>query len=79
MDVWNHGFALHVNGTKIDGRICNGFGGSVQYVDPSTIRTHQIFSTVSLCGTLTGEGPSIMATERAFHEGLENGLAISEK
>jgi heat shock protein HslJ len=79
VDVWKHGFALHVNETKIGAWICNEFGGSVQYVDSSTIRTHQIFTTTSLCVPRIGEGLSIMATEHAFHQGLENGLKIFEK
>ena len=79
MDIWNKGYWLRINGTQIDGQICNGYGGSIRYIDSSTIHADQIFSTSALCGTLTGEESLIMEMERVFHEGLKNGILLSEQ
>lgn len=78
-DVWMKGYWLRINGTQIDGQICNGYGGSIRYVDSSTIQGDQIFSTSALCGTLSGEESSIMEIERVFYEGLKNGISLSEQ
>lgn len=77
IDVWNEGYWLLINGTQVDGHICNGYGGGIRYIDSSTIQADQIFSTSALCGTLTGEESSIMEIERMFHEGLKNGISLS--
>lgn len=75
-DVPENEFNLHINGTKIQGEICNGFGGDIEYIDSSTFRGRQIFYTTSLC--VGQDGPSIMEVESTFQDGMTNGLAVSE-
>jgi heat shock protein HslJ len=75
-NVLDDEFNLHINGTKIQGEICNGFGGDIEYIDSSTFRGRQIFYTTSLC--IGQDGPSIMEVESAFQDGMTNGLAVSE-
>jgi len=53
-NVLNQGFYLSINATKIDVRICNGFGGDIQYIDSATIRGNGIFFTTALCTDQSG-------------------------
>ncbi|AIF84351.1 META domain protein [Candidatus Nitrososphaera evergladensis SR1] len=78
IDVRDYEIALSVNRTQIDGRICNGFGGSVQYVNSSTIKGQQIAFTTALC-TAPTRGPIMMEVEDAFKNGLNNGMTISKE
>lgn len=76
--VWENKYMLHINATHIGGKICNGFGGDVQYLDNSTIRGH-VFVTQMLCGTTPGGGPDIMEVEELFLDGLVHGMTVSER
>ncbi|WP_227717464.1 META domain-containing protein [Nitrososphaera viennensis] len=75
VDVSSHRFFLSINATQIGGKICNGFVGNVQYVNPSTIKGQQVFFTDMGCG---GQGSLIMSIEKALQDGLGNGMAMSE-
>lgn len=75
--VLSYKFYLNMNGTKIEGRICNGFAGEVQYVNSSVMRGSEVLFTSMLCGGLAG--PQIMEVENAFQEGLKNGMILYEK
>lgn len=72
--VWSGGYTLTLNSTEIRGSICNGFAGTVEYVDDSTIKGEMVFFTQMLC-TAT---PGIMEVEDLFTEGLKHGMVITE-
>jgi heat shock protein HslJ len=76
--VWENNYTLHINATHISGKICNGFGGDVQYLDNSTIRGN-VFVTRMLCGITPGGGSDIMEVEELFLDGLVHGMTISER
>lgn len=75
--VWESGYLLHIDKTKITGRICNTFGGEIQYQNASTIRGSAVAFTEMWCGS-TLQGPDIMKVERMFQDGLAHGMAVSE-
>lgn len=68
----NNAFTLSINGTDIQGKICNGFAGEIEYVDENTIKNKRIFFTQMRCAE------NIMEVESAFQNGLTNGMSISE-
>ena len=72
LPILNSAFTLSINGTDIQGEICNGFAGEIEYVDTSTIKGRRIFFTAMGCAE------HIMETEDAFKDGLTNGMSISE-
>lgn len=72
--VWDGGYTLTLNSTEISGSTCNGFAGSIEYLDDSTIRGASILFTAMLC-TAT---PGIMEVEEPFIDGLRHGMAVTE-
>lgn len=76
VDVRDNAFTMNINGTDIQGRICNGFGGDIEYISASTIKGRQVLFTEMLC---TGpDGQLKMDVEGVFQDGLTNGMSISQ-
>lgn|GEM_PF-5883154 len=72
--VWNGGYTLTLNSTEIRGSICNGFAGTIEYVDGLTIKVEMVAFTQMLCTST----PGIMEVEELFIEGLRHGMEITE-
>lgn len=56
---------------RIEGKICNGFGGQYRYVR-GTLTTRQVASTQMACGGSLG------ATETAFHRLIQQPVKVSQ-